>query len=125
MTTVEHECDKGGALSHYLQKYINKYGNILTNIWENYSVSGKYLPLGVVETTSSRIDQLSYTLTLFLFLDFSISKVRFYSFCRILEILENQKIPLLSNSISSSLYIFSVSTQPRFSFRLRRASAPR
>ena len=50
---VEHECDKSGALSHYLQKYINKYGNILTNIWGNYSESGNNMPLGVVEAAGS------------------------------------------------------------------------
>jgi hypothetical protein len=55
--TVEHKCDKSGAPSHYLQKYINKYGNILTNIWGNYSESGKISPLGVVETTGSSFDR--------------------------------------------------------------------
>jgi hypothetical protein len=64
VTKVEHECDKSGALSHYLQKYINKYGNILTNIWGNYSESGKFSPLGVVEAASSIIDQLSYIIKL-------------------------------------------------------------
>ena len=53
MIKVEHECDKSGAISHYLQKYINKYGDILTNIWGNYSESGKNMPLGVVEAAGS------------------------------------------------------------------------
>ena len=47
--------DKSGALSHYLQKYINQYGNISTNIWGNYSESGKISPLGVTMAASSRV----------------------------------------------------------------------
>ena len=67
VTTAEHECDKSGALSHYLQKYIDKCGNILTNIWGLYSESGKNMPLGVVEAASLSVDQLRHILINYLF----------------------------------------------------------